>query len=97
MTDKLKNKLIVSVQAQGSEPLNKPDHLLAMSQSVINGGAGALRLCGIDNIIKSVKGIGDIQERAIITALAIKCANLFDLAIRTSKKLAEQKFPILQE
>lgn len=50
MIDKLKNKLIVSVQAQGSEPLNKPEHLLAMSQSVINGGAGALRLCGVENI-----------------------------------------------
>ncbi len=50
MTDRLKNKLIVSVQAQGSEPLNKPEYLLAMSQSVINGGAGALRLCGIENI-----------------------------------------------
>ena len=50
MTEKLKNKLIVSVQAQGNEPLNKPEHLLAMSQSVINGGAGALRLCGIENI-----------------------------------------------
>ncbi len=50
MLDKLKNKLIVSVQAQGNEPLNKPEYLLAMSQSVINGGAGALRLCGVDNI-----------------------------------------------
>ncbi len=50
MIDKLKNKLIVSVQAQGSEPLNNPEHLFAMSQSVINGGAGALRLCGVDNI-----------------------------------------------
>ena len=50
MIDKLKNKLIVSVQAQGNEPLNKPEHLLAMSQSVINGGAGALRLCGVENI-----------------------------------------------
>ena len=50
MTDRLKNKLIVSVQAEGNEPLNKSEHLLAMSQSVINGGAGALRLCGIDNI-----------------------------------------------
>ena len=50
MLDKLKNKLIVSVQAQGNEPLNKPEHLLVMSQSVINGGAGALRLCGVDNI-----------------------------------------------
>ena len=57
MVDKLKNKLIVSVQAQGSEPLNKPEYLLAMSQSVINGGAGALRLCGIENIKHIKKNI----------------------------------------
>lgn len=50
VTSKLKNKIIVSVQAEGNEPLNKPDHLLAISQSVINGGAGGLRLCGIRNI-----------------------------------------------
>lgn len=47
---KLENKIIVSVQAEGNEPLNKPDHLLAISQSVINGGAGGLRLCGTKNI-----------------------------------------------
>lgn len=48
--NKLKNKVIVSVQAQDNEPLNKPEHLLALSQSVIQGGAGGLRLCGIENI-----------------------------------------------
>ena len=48
--NKLKNKVIVSVQAQDNEPLNKPEHLLALSQSVINGGAAGLRLCGIENI-----------------------------------------------
>lgn len=47
---KIKNKVIVSVQAQDNEPLNKPEHLLAISQSVINGGAAGLRLCGIKNI-----------------------------------------------
>ena len=48
--DKIKNKLIVSVQAQGNEPLNKPEHLLAICQTVIDGGASGLRLCGVDNI-----------------------------------------------
>ena len=57
MIDKLKNKLIVSVQAQGNEPLNKPEYLLAMSQSVVNSGAGALRLCGIENIKHIKKNI----------------------------------------
>lgn len=47
---KLKNKVIVSVQAQDTEPLNKPEYLFALSQAVINGGAGGLRLCGIKNI-----------------------------------------------
>ena len=50
LMDKIRNKIIVSVQAQDNEPLNKPEHLLALSQSVINGGAGGLRLCGIQNI-----------------------------------------------
>ena len=50
MIQNLKNKVIVSVQAQGNEPLNKIEHLLAICQSVISGGAGGLRLCGIDNI-----------------------------------------------
>lgn len=48
--NKIKNKIIVSVQAQDNEPLNKPEHLLALSQSVINGGAAGLRLRGIENI-----------------------------------------------
>ena len=59
ITDKLKNKLIVSVQAQGNEPLNKPEHLLALSKSVIDGGAGALRLCGTENI-KHIKKEVDV-------------------------------------
>lgn len=50
LINKLQNKIIVSVQAEGKEPLNNPEYLLALSQSVINGGAGGLRLCGIKNI-----------------------------------------------
>ena len=55
--NKLKNKVIVSVQAQDNEPLNKPEHLLALSQSVISGGASGLRLCGIENIKHIKKGV----------------------------------------
>lgn len=57
LLSKLRNKLIVSVQAQDNEPLNRKEHLLAISQSVINGGAGGLRLCGIDNIKHIKKNI----------------------------------------
>ena len=54
---KLENKVIVSVQAEGNEPLNKPEHLLALSQTVINGGAGGLRLCGVKNITAIQKSV----------------------------------------
>ena len=55
--NKLENKVIVSVQAQDNEPLNKPEHLLAISQSVVAGGAGGLRLCGIQNIRHIMKNV----------------------------------------
>lgn len=46
----LENCLIISAQAAGDEPLNKPEHLLAMALSGINGGAAGLRLEGKNNI-----------------------------------------------
>jgi N-acylglucosamine-6-phosphate 2-epimerase len=42
--------LIVSCQASTGEPLCSPEHILALSLSAINGGAGALRLEGVENI-----------------------------------------------
>lgn len=46
----LKGNLIVSCQASDGEPLCHPSHILALSLSALNGGAGGLRLEGIDNI-----------------------------------------------
>lgn len=46
----IEGTLVVSCQASAGEPLCHPDHLLAMSLSAINGGAGALRLEGVENI-----------------------------------------------
>lgn len=43
-------ELIVSCQASTGEPLCSPEHILALSLSAINGGAGALRLEGVENI-----------------------------------------------
>lgn len=47
---KLEGGLIVSCQASRGEPLNSPEHILALSMSAINGGAIGLRLAGADNI-----------------------------------------------
>ncbi len=47
---KLAGGLIVSCQASRGEPLDSPEHILALSMSAINGGAIGLRLAGADNI-----------------------------------------------
>ncbi|MBK7747101.1 MAG: N-acetylmannosamine-6-phosphate 2-epimerase [Candidatus Obscuribacter sp.] len=48
--DALSGNLIVSCQASKGEPLCKPEHILALSLSALNGGARALRLEGVENI-----------------------------------------------
>lgn len=53
--NKLKNNVIVSVQAMPNEPLYKEDCMIAMMQSVINGGAKALRLAGYRDVINAKK------------------------------------------
>lgn len=47
---KVAGELIVSCQAATGEPLCSPAHILALALSAINGGAGALRLEGVENI-----------------------------------------------
>ena len=44
------NGLIVSCQASTGEPLAHPDHIVALCLTVLNGGACALRLEGVENI-----------------------------------------------
>lgn len=51
----IKNKIIVSVQAMPSEPLYKENCMLAMMQSVVNGGASALRLAGARDVSNAKK------------------------------------------
>lgn len=53
--DKLKNKVIVSVQAMPDEPLYKEECMIAMMQSVIKGGAGGLRVAGARDVRNAKK------------------------------------------
>lgn len=46
----IKGKVIVSVQAMPSEPLYKEECMIAMMQSVVKGGASALRLAGARDV-----------------------------------------------
>ena len=57
MIKSLKNKVIVSVQAMPNEPLYKEDCMFAMMQSVVNGGASALRVAGARDV-KNAKALG---------------------------------------
>lgn len=57
--EKLKNQVIISVQAMPNEPLYKEECLIAMMQSVVNGGAKALRLAGARDV-KNAKKLFDV-------------------------------------
>ncbi len=46
----LRHNVIVSVQAEHGEPLSKPECILALSQTVVAGGAKGLRLANPENI-----------------------------------------------
>ena len=59
IVEKLKNQIIVSVQAMPNEPLYEEQCIIAMMQSVVNGGAKALRLAGARDI-KNAKKLFDI-------------------------------------
>ena len=48
--DSLKGKIVVSVQAMPAEPLYKEECMIGMMASVINGGAGALRVAGARDV-----------------------------------------------
>lgn len=48
--DQLRGQIIVSVQAAGTEPFNTPEYLSVMAESVLCGGAAALRMAQAENI-----------------------------------------------
>ena len=52
---KIKNTVVVSVQAMPSEPLYLEKCMVAMMKSVINGGAGGLRVAGTRDIANAKK------------------------------------------
>lgn len=55
IVNKLKNKVIVSVQAAPDEPLYKEECMIAMMQSVVNGGAQGLRVAGVRDVKNAKK------------------------------------------
>ncbi len=53
--EKIRGEIVVSSQAAPDEPLYKEDCMLAMMQSVVNGGAGALRVAGARDVRNAKK------------------------------------------
>ena len=51
----LKGKVIVSCQAMPSEPMHRAEAMAAMMKSVLNGGAGGLRVAGVRDVIIAKK------------------------------------------
>lgn len=56
---RIKGTVVVSVQAMPSEPLYDEKCMAAMMKSVLNGGAGALRVAGVRDI-KNAKKISNV-------------------------------------
>lgn len=56
---RLKNKVVVSVQAMPNEPLYAENCMAAMMKSVIKGGAGGLRVAGVRDV-KNAKALTNI-------------------------------------
>ena len=59
IVNRLKNKVVVSVQAMPSEPLYLEKCMAAMMKSVVKGGAGGLRVAGTRDV-KNAKTLFDI-------------------------------------
>lgn len=59
MINRLKNKVVVSVQAMPSEPLYLEKCMVAMMKSVVKGGAGALRVAGARDV-KNAKHLFEV-------------------------------------
>ena len=57
--ERLKNKVVVSVQAMPSEPLYLEKCMAAMMKSVVKGGAGGLRVAGVRDV-KNAKILFDV-------------------------------------
>lgn len=53
---RIKGTLIVSCQAEEGFPLNTPDHLKAIAETAVLGGAGGIRASGPENI-KHMRGV----------------------------------------
>jgi N-acylglucosamine-6-phosphate 2-epimerase len=59
MINRLKGKVIVSVQAMPSEPLYLEKCMVAMMKSVVKGGAGGLRVAGARDV-RNAKNLFDV-------------------------------------
>lgn len=59
MINRLRNKVVVSVQAMPSEPLYLEKCMVAMMKSVVKGGAGGLRVAGTRDV-KNAKFLFDV-------------------------------------
>ena len=55
--EQLKNKLIVSCQAENDEPLGRPEILAAIAETAVMGGAAGIRACYPENISAIKKAV----------------------------------------
>lgn len=82
MLNQLQDQLIVSCQPVKNSPLDKPEVVAALAQAAISGGAGGLRIEGVENL----------QAVRVVTGLpiiALRKHSLADSPVRISPFLSD--------
>lgn len=65
--DRLRGQLVVSCQAAAGTPLEPTPHIVALAQSVVLGGAKALRIEGVTNV-RAVRAVVEVPIVGIVKA-----------------------------
>ncbi len=71
--DQLADGLIVSCQAYGDEPMNRPEIMAAVAQSAVRGGACAIRAEGITDLV----AVRDVVETGLIGLVKVGSDGVF--------------------
>ena len=88
----LRGKLIVSCQAYPGEPLRRAEITAAMAQSVVAGGAAAVRVQGVSDITATREGVYITPCAAHARAVAGAGANIVAIDATLRRRLGGESF-----
>lgn len=78
----LRGKLIVSCQADGNEPFNRPEYLLLFAKAALNGGASGIRTEGYEKTKY-------IKQNVSVPVIGLKKSKFIDGTVRITGSIEE--------